>query len=403
MTAWLSTLFSGRPAWMNALMVFCAYMSFVYVPWDLFVKPVAEDHEVWFGILFSGWAAKVLAVPHWFVYGAGAYGFYHMRSWMWPWAALYTAQIAFGMLVWSLVYGPEGLAGVVGGLVPFAAFGYLTVVLWRAEPRFGETRAPLCERYGEWALVTGASAGIGAEFARALAREGVSCVLSARREERLAELAAELEQRHGVRTRVATADLSQPGEAFRLAEQVADLEIGMLVNNAGVGYAGRFHKLETTRLRDMVVLNCVSPVVLTSLLLPAMRERGRGAVVVTGSVAGRQPLPLHSVYAATKAFDQLFGEAISVELRADGIDVVVIEPGPTDTEFQQVAGELGHPGEPPAQVVAVALDALGRQPSVVSGWMNWIRANLATRLFPRSFVAHAARRFVEKFTPEEMR
>jgi short-subunit dehydrogenase len=403
MIAWLRTLFSGRSGWMNGLMVFCAYMTFVYLPWDLLIKPVAQDQEVWFGILFTGWAAKVLAIPHWIVYGVGAYGFYHMRSWMWPWAALYVAQIAFGMLVWSLVYGPEGFTGVVAGLVPFAVFSYLTLALWRAEPRFGGSRPPLRDRYGEWALVTGASAGIGADFARALAREGVCCVLSARREERLAELAAELEQRYGVRTRVVAADLSQPGEAERLAEQLADLEIGMLVNNAGVGYAGRFHKLDSDRLRDMVVLNCVSPVVLTSRLLPAMRERGRGAVVVTGSIAGRQPLPLHSVYAATKAFDLLFGEALSLELRGDGIDVVVLEPGATATEFQQAAGESGHPGESAAAVVAVALDALGRQPSVISGWLNWLQVNLANRLLPRPLVAHIAHQVVAAQTPEEMR
>jgi hypothetical protein len=403
MSAWLSTVFAGRPAWMNGLMVFCAYMSFVYLPWDFFWKPVAQDQEVWFGIMFTGWTAKLMEIPHWMVYAAGAYGFYNMRSWMWPWASLYVVQIAFGMLVWSLVYGSGGFVGLLVGLVPFALASYLALVLWRAEPRFGETRPPMRERYGEWALVTGASAGIGAEFARALAREGVSCVLSARREERLAELAAELEQRHGVGTRVVAADLSQPGEADRLAESVSDLEIGVLVNNAGVGYAGRFHKLDTGRLRDMIQLNCVAPVVLTSRLLPAMRERGRGAVVVTGSIAGRQPLPLHSVYAATKAFDQLFGEAISVELRAEGIDVVVLEPGATETEFQQAAGEIAHPGEGAAQVVAVAFSALGRRPSVISGWMNWLRANLGMRLLPRPLVAHIAHRVVEAQTPEEMR
>ena len=113
MISWLSTVFAGRPGWMNALMAFCAYMSFVYVPWDLFVKPVAQDQEVWFGILFTGWSAKVMAVPHWLVYGAGAYGFYHMRPWMWPWASLYVGQIAFAMLVWSLVYGSGGFTGLV--------------------------------------------------------------------------------------------------------------------------------------------------------------------------------------------------------------------------------------------------------------------------------------------------
>jgi len=144
-------------------------------------------------------------------------------------------------------------------------------------------------------------------------------------------------------------------------------------------------------------------VVLTSRLLPGMRSRGSGAVIVTGSVAGHQGLPLHAVYSATKAFDLLFGEALFVELQDEGIDVVVLEPGSTETEFQQVAGEIAHSGQTSAEVVRAALDALGRQPVVISGWFNWLRANLATRVLPRSVVGQVARGVIEKQTPAEMR
>ena len=161
----------------------------------------------------------------------------------------------------------------------------------------------LRERYGEWALVTGASAGIGLEFARAFARAGLSCVLAARREDRLKALGDELSKAHGIQTRAVAVDLAAQDGADKLADAVADLPIGILVNNAGFGYAGRFDKLETDRLRAMVMVNCVAPVVLTSRILPAMVKRGRGAVIIVGSVAGRQPLPLHAVYSATKAFD----------------------------------------------------------------------------------------------------
>jgi hypothetical protein len=109
------------------------------------------------------------------------------------------------------------------------------------------------------------------------------------------------------------------------------------------------------------------------------------------------------VYAASKAFDSLFGEALAVELRGSGIDVLVVEPGATDTEFQQVAGETAHPGESPVRVVEVALESLGRQSSVVTSWRDWLRANLATRLLPRPLVAHIARDFVAGFTPEDRR
>jgi short-subunit dehydrogenase len=401
MAQWLRGMLAGRPGWMNALMIFCAYMACVYVPWDFLAKPVAVAEEVWFGIMLHGWLAKATEPLHAAIYAAGFYGFLRMRPWMFPWAAVYVAQVAIGMLVWGVLY-VDGARGPIFGAVAFVPFAALAWALWRAEPRFTASRPGLRERYGEWALVTGASAGIGAEFARALAREGLSLVLTARRGERLEALARELEQTHAIATRVVACDLAASGGAERLADEVADLPIAVLVNNAGVGYAGRFEKLEPDRLRAQVELNCVAPVVLTRRLLPGLRERGRGAVVIVGSVAGRQPLPLHAVYSATKAFDLLFGEALCVELAEQGIDVLVIEPGSTETEFQSVAGELAHPGEPAERVVAVALQALGRQPSVVSGWFNWLRAN-AVRLFPRAMIAWAARDVMAKQTPEEMR
>ncbi len=136
---WTRALFDGRPLWINALMLFCAYMAFFYLPWDLFLKPVEADQEVWFGILFTGWAAKLAAIPHWAIYAAGTYGFWRMRAWMWPWAAVYAAQIALGMLVWSLREFEGGRAWLAGvaACVPFAALSY---ALWQARPRFRPNR-----------------------------------------------------------------------------------------------------------------------------------------------------------------------------------------------------------------------------------------------------------------------
>jgi len=387
MRQWLRTLFDGRPWWMNVVMVFSAYMAFVYLPWDFFVKPVAVDEEVWFGIRFHGWAAKFLEPFHWAVYAAGAYGFRRMKAWMWPWAALYTGQVAFSMLVWPWIY-VGGFVGFLLGIVSVVPFAVLTWALWEARPLFQAQRRSLRERYGEWALVTGASSGLGVEFARALAREGISVVLTARREERLRELASELEKAHQVSTRVVVADLAAPSAAEHLAGAVRDLEIAVLVNNAGFGYAGRFDEQEPQRLGEMVQLNCLAPVMLSAGLLPGMLARGRGAVVITGSAAGRQPLPLHGVYSATKAFDLLLGESLAVELRSRGVDVLVLEPGSTQTEFQEVAGEIAHVGEPPERVVQLAFEALGQQPAVISGWFNWLRASIASRLLPRTLVAH---------------
>jgi uncharacterized protein len=399
MREWLSTMFAGRPTWINALMVFCAFMAFVYVPWDLLWKPVSRDEEVWLGILFTGWGAKLTEPFHWAIYAAGFYGFYRMRPWMWPWAAFYAGGVAIGMLLWPILYQSSVLLGVVA----FVPFALLTRALWQAEPLFGADRVPLRERYGEWALVTGASAGIGAAFARALARDGMSVVLTARRGDRLRELASELERSSGVQTRVVEENLADAEGAERLTRAVSDLPIAVLVNNAGFGAAGRFEKVRAERLRDMVTVNCLAPMLLTRRMLPRMQERGRGAVVFVGSVAGRQPLPLHAVYAATKAFDQLLGEALHLEQRGGGIDVLVLEPGSTATEFHDVAGELPHPGESPEEVVETALAALGRQPSVVSGWLNWLRANAAQRLAPRGPLLYLAREYTSRQTPEDLK
>jgi short-subunit dehydrogenase len=401
MAQWWRERLKQRPWWMNALMLFCVYMALIHIPWDFFVKPAARDAEAWFGILLRGRWAKLTEPLHWAIYAAGAYGFWRMRAWMSPWAAVYAGQVAFGMLVWNVVY-VGGARGWLTGLLSLVPFGVLTSALWRERDRFGRPRQSLRERYGDWALITGASAGIGAEFARALAQEGLSCVLTARREDRLRILATELEQQYHVATRVVAADLVDPHGTDQLLDAIKDLQIDVFINNAGFGYAGRFDKQDTERLRAMVQVNCVAPVVLASRLVPAMRERGHGAMIVTGSIAGRQPLPRHALYAATKAFDQLFGEALWAELRGTGVDVLVLEPGPTESEFREVAGEERGNGEPAANVVALAFDALGQQPSVISGWFNWARAN-ALRMVPRSIMTLLAEQAVLEQTPPAMR
>jgi len=400
MATWWREQFGRRPWWMNALMLFCAYMTFIHMPWDFFFKPIERDAEAWFGFLLYGWAAKATEPIHWAIFAAGAYGLWRMRAWMWPWASLYVVQVAFGMLMWNVAY-PAG-RGVLVGSVVLVPYALIAVALWRARDLFRRRPAPLRDRYGEWALVTGASAGIGAEFARALAREGVSCMLTARREDRLRSLATELEQDYQVATRVVVADLADARGVDQLLAALGDQRIDIFINNAGFGYAGRFDKQDAARVRDLIEVNCVAPAVLANRLLPPMVRRGRGAMIISGSIAGRQPLPRHAVYAASKAFDQLLGEALWAELRGTGVDVLVLEPGPTESEFRDVAGEIREVGEPAGNVVALAFEALGRQPSVISGWFNWLRAN-TIRLAPRSIAALAAEDFVLRQTPEMMR
>jgi short-subunit dehydrogenase len=305
------------------------------------------------------------------------------------------------MVVWPLVY-VGGLRGVLTAAVSGLALGAVTLALWRARALFQPAAVRLRDRYGEWAVITGASAGIGREFARALARSGMNVVLTARRTDRLAELAAELESLQAVRTRVVSLDLQQAGGAEKLAAAVADLEIGVLVNNAGFGSIGPMTAHEPERVRAMVELNCVAPAVLARLMLPGMCTRGRGAVIFVGSVAGMLPMPLHALYSATKAFDNFLGEALYEELRGSGVDVLALEPGSTETEFQQKAGEKPHAGESAHEVVRKALEALGREPALVPGWFPWLRANVALRLLSRPLLLTAVRRATEMRRPGTM-
>jgi short-subunit dehydrogenase len=385
---------------MNALMYFSMFMALIALPRDFFFTPVARDDQVWFGIVFHGWAAKIGELAHWAVYAAGAYGFWRMRTWMWPGAALYAGQVTFSMFIWFAVHR-GGVRGLVAALVALALYGILTMLLWRSRPRFHAPRQPLRERYGEWALITGASSGIGAEFARALARDGMSCVLTARRADRLQALASELESAYAVQTRVVPVDLSAPDGADQLVDAVSDLDLALLIANAGYGLAGRFDKQPPRPLQEMVMLNCSAPAVMISRLLPKLEARGRGGIIIVSSTAAHQPLPFNAVYAATKAFDLFLGEALWGELQGRNIDVLALQPGPTVTEFQTVARESPHEGEPASQVVGVALNALGDQPSLISGWFNWLRANAAVRLMPRSLVVLIAGRVMAQWAPEE--
>jgi short-subunit dehydrogenase len=231
------------------------------------------------------------------------------------------------------------------------------------------------------ALVTGASSGIGEQFARQLAARGSDLVLVARRAERLEKLAAELD----VAAHVVPCDLVR--EAASLPGQVAELgvEIDLLVNNAGFGTYGRFEAIESGRDAEMVRLNCESVVTLTHAFVPGMVARGRGGVINMGSISGMQPLPYTATYAASKAFVRSFSDALAAELRGTGVRVLCVNPGQVPTEWQAVAGDTRHtPGIIDAeQAVAEALAAFERGArSLVPGWrIRWMMR--AARLTPR--------------------
>jgi hypothetical protein len=187
--------------------------------------------------------------------------------------------------------------------------------------------------------VTGASSGIGAELARALARRGHGVTLVARRKNRLEELAAELSEDHGVRAETLGCDLGDPGARTRMLASLAELglDVEVLVNNAGFGTAGRFVDLDQERELDMVGLNVEAVVALCGRFVPEMAKRGRGAVLNVASTAAFQPIPRNATYAATKAFVLSLSDALHAELKGSGVTVTSLCPGPVKTEFVEVA------------------------------------------------------------------
>src|SRR6202030_1099886 len=192
---------------------------------------------------------------------------------------------------------------------------------------------------GKWALITGASAGIGLELAKLLAMGGANLVLTARRADRLQKLASDLAVQHGVKVEVFSADLTQqdaPAQIFAFTTS-KKIEVELLINNAGFGAFGNTHEIPVEKMLEMIQVNCSAVVYLTRLYLPGMVERRHGDVMIVASLAAFQPVPYNSAYAATKAFDLLFAEGVAEEVRPFGVRVCALCPGSTSTEFAEVA------------------------------------------------------------------
>src|SRR6202140_5496185 len=255
----------------------------------------------------------------------------------------------------------------------------------------------IAEWRGKWALITGASAGIGVAIAKELAAGGANLVLTARREKRLEELGRELTTKHKIKTSLFAADLAEgtaPEKiyAFTRAQGIA---VELLINNAGFGAYGELPSVEVGKLLDMVQVNCSAVVHLTRLYLPEMVKRRSGDVLILASTASFQAVPYISTYAATKAFDLLFAEGLAEEIKPYGIRVCALCPGSTETEFQEVAGQSGVVSamknrETAEKVAHVGLQALAAGKSyVISGTGNYFGAH-AQRLVPRGLVTRIA-------------
>lgn len=248
---------------------------------------------------------------------------------------------------------------------------------------------------GKWALITGASAGIGIELARQLAAARTNLVLTARRTDRLEKLADKLRAKHAVQTEVLAVDLVRPeapGE-IRAFTTAKGIEVELLVNNAGFGVFGYIHENPEVRLLEMIQVNCSAVTHLTRLYAPEMVKRGHGDILIVSSVAAFQAVPFNSAYAATKAFDLIFAEGIAEELRPFGVHVCALCPGATTTEFQEVAQQpdrIFRSPETAEKVARVGLEAMAAGKShVISGARNRLMVE-SERLAPRSFIAKMA-------------
>jgi short-subunit dehydrogenase len=246
------------------------------------------------------------------------------------------------------------------------------------------------------ALITGASSGIGEAFANALAAQGFDLVLVARSEDRLRRIAQQLTEAHARRVEVVTADLTQSDSAakVRAATDALGIDVDLLINNAGFGTVGSFHKLDAARERDEILLNAAAVVDMTHAFLPAMLERKRGGIINVASMAAFQPLPYMSVYAATKAFVLSFSQGIRGEVRGRGVDVLAVCPGPVDTPFFEATGNANLRSTVPRatmvttdDVVRASLRAFRARRSVVVPGVAFKMLAAGSKFMPRDMLA----------------
>jgi uncharacterized protein len=212
--------------------------------------------------------------------------------------------------------------------------------------------------YGQWALITGASDGIGKAIAYELAQRGVNLVLASRRGELLASLGAELEAKHNIKTLVIAADLGTRSGLDRLIENTAGIEIGTLILAAGYGQFGDF--IEGSQEADMVAVNCTASVALARHFAPLMVRRNKGAIVMFSSIVAFQGAPFSANYAATKAYIQTLAEGLYHELKPHKIDVLCVAPGPVNTGFATRANMVMGKAETPETVARATMKAIGK-------------------------------------------
>lgn len=265
------------------------------------------------------------------------------------------------------------------------------------------------QRFGPWAVVTGASSGIGAEFARHLAATGINVVAVGRRDAELKALAAELERDHGVETRIASVDLTDHGFLDDLRSVTDPLEVGLVVSAAGADAMGAVLRVDLDGLGRMLALNTAAHLALAHHFGERLVARGRGGILMVGSTAGMQAVPLNGNYSGAKAYVHSLGQALNYELRDTGVHVSVTVPGPTATPglLERTDIDLGRiPGKPmsPERVVVAGLKALTRnKPIVVIGAQNKLMDLVGRHLVSRRAIRNLYGAMLTRLAPASLK
>ena len=241
-------------------------------------------------------------------------------------------------------------------------------------PKSEQQHQQFRDRYGPWAVVTGASSGIGKELAIRLAASGIHLVLVARRAELLEPLAATLAAAHAVSCRVVVLDLSQHDSMHTLFSKTDDLDIGLLIASAGFGTCGTLAESDISNELEMLDVNCRSLLQQTWHFSRRFADRGRGGVILLSSIVAFQGNPWSAHYSATKAYVQSLAEGLALELAPRGVDVLAVAPGPTATGFASRAGLKMGKAMNPADLAIPILNSLGRRTTVLPGFLSKLLA-----------------------------
>ena len=262
------------------------------------------------------------------------------------------------------------------------------------------------QKYGPWAFITGASSGIGREYALQLAAEGLHVVVLARRKERLESLVQEIETNHRVNTRIIVADLTATDALDVIKKATLDLEIGLLVNNAGESIPGAFLNQDIHAYTRTIQLNVTMPMQLSHHFGEKMCQRGRGGIIFTASTIAYSGAPYMANYGAAKSYALNFGMALHTELKSSGVDVLVVSPGATHTEMVEMEGT--HMADAPMpwmdadEVARIGIKNLGQKSAVITGAMNNVMVFIMSRLMPRQLGLNMFGGIMKKVMDQEL-